>query len=104
MALLYNRIGPRLIGVGRSAILSEHSANVPDSYEMPRNSLDFNVAFNLQHGLELRLAARDILNEKVLFMQTAELTMMDGSSATRNEITKSYRPGTSFNVSLTYNF
>ena len=104
MAMLYNRIGPRLIGVGRSATLSEHSANVPDSYEMPRNSLDFNIAFDLRHGLELRITARDILNEKILFMQTAELTMMDGSSATREEITKSYRPGRSLNVSLTYNF
>ena len=38
-ALLYNRIGKRIIGVGRSMGTGENIVNVPDSYEMPRLSL-----------------------------------------------------------------
>ena len=46
-AVLYNRIGKRLIGVGRSVGLTGGSdvINIPDSYEMPRNALDLNIGY-----------------------------------------------------------
>lgn len=34
-ALLYNRIGKRIIGVGRSLGTADNEVRVPDSYEMP---------------------------------------------------------------------
>ena len=53
-AVLYNRIGKRLIGVGRSVGLTGGSdvINIPDSYEMPRNALDLNIGYTwtLQGG------------------------------------------------------
>ena len=41
-AVLYNRIGKRIIGVGRSmgSTTEGDVRNIPNSYEMPRNSID----------------------------------------------------------------
>ena len=36
--MLYNRIGKRIIGVGRSLGTADNEVRVPDSYEMPRNA------------------------------------------------------------------
>ena len=46
IALLYNRIGKRIIGVGRSEGSSgdDSNARVPHSYEMPRNTIDLSFA------------------------------------------------------------
>ena len=43
-ALLYNRIGKRIIGVGRSLGTADNEVRVPDSYEMPRNAVDLSVS------------------------------------------------------------
>jgi len=43
-SMLYNVIGKRLIGVGRSAGTGTTEVRVPDSYEKPRHQLDFNIA------------------------------------------------------------
>ena len=51
-SVLYNRIGKRIIGVGRTegTTASGESAKVPDSYEMPRNLIDLSLAKKLgQH-------------------------------------------------------
>ena len=46
VALLYNRIGKRIIGVGRSegTTSGNEVLRVPDSYEMPRDVLDLSVS------------------------------------------------------------
>ena len=48
VALLYNRIGKRIIGVGRSegTTSGNEVLRVPDSYEMPRDVLDLSVLVN----------------------------------------------------------
>lgn len=46
-ALLYNRIGKRIIGVGRSLGTADNEVRVPDSYEMPRNAVDLSVSKKL---------------------------------------------------------
>ncbi len=70
-ALLYNRIGRRIIGVGRSEGTSggEDVAKVPDSYEMPRNSLDFTLSKNLGKHFDIKFYMRNILGEAVLYKQ-----------------------------------
>ena len=44
-SLLYNRLGKRIIGIGKSnSTTNDVSVNIPDTYELPRNSLDFTVS------------------------------------------------------------
>lgn len=45
-AILYNRIGKRIIGVGRSLGSAGNEVRVPDSYEMPRNAIDLSASRN----------------------------------------------------------
>lgn len=103
-SLQYNRIGKRLIGVGRNlGSTGDQTVNIPDSYEIPRNSLDFSASVALGH-FEIKLGARDVLAEKVLFKQFNDVTLGNGTSKTVEEITRSYKPGREFNASLTYKF
>ena len=67
-ALLYNTIGKRIIGVGRSVGSGETEVRVPDSYEMPRHQVDMNIGKSFGR-LDIRLALRDILGQKVQFKQ-----------------------------------
>lgn len=92
LALLYNRIGKRIIGVGRSMGGTANEVRVPDSYEMPRNSIDITAAKRLGHW-QIKAAVRDILGEKVQFKQ------FEGDV---EQTVRSYRPGTTFNIAATY--
>ncbi len=107
VALLYNRIGKRLIGVGRSegSTGSEDNARVPDSYEMPRNSLDLSISKKFFDGhLEVKANIRDILGEKVCYKQFADVYYSDGSHREVEQITREYKPGRNFGLSATYQF
>lgn len=103
-SLLYNRIGKRLIGVGRSlGSTGDQTVNIPDSYEMPRNSLDFSVARNFGK-LNVKLGLKDIIGEKVLFKQFNEVSLPNGTQKEVEEVTRSYRPGRNFSLTLSYRF
>ena len=99
-SVLYNRIGRRILGVGRSegTTGSENTARVPDSYEMPRNVLDISFTKELPRKLELTVYARDILDEKVIYRQYAEGV---GGKKVRQTV-KDYRPGCNAGVQLTW--
>lgn len=103
-ALLYNRIGRRIIGVGnRYGTASDGtSRNIPNSYEMPRDVLDLSAAKKFG-PLQIKLSARDILAQRCLFKQIETVTH-NGAGKTIEEVTRSYRPGRSFNISLSYDF
>ncbi len=103
-SLQYNRIGKRLVGVGRNlGSTGSQLVNIPDSYEMPRNSLDLSASVRLGK-FELKAGVRDVLAEKVLFKQFNDVTLADGTSKTVEEVTRAYRPGRDFNLSLSYAF
>lgn len=101
VSLLYNRIGKRIIGVGRSEGTTggNETARVPDSYEMPRNSIDFSLSKKFGKHLELKLSVRDLLAEKVEYKQFAETR-----SGEVEQITRSYKPGRNVGLSATYKF
>ena len=103
-ALLYNRIGKRIIGVGnRYGTGADGTArNIPNSYEMPRNSIDLSLGKKLGHW-DVKLAVRDLLAERYLFKQFEEVTV-DGHTRTIEEVTRSYRPGRNFQVTIGYSF
>lgn len=104
VGLLYNRIGKRIIGVGRSqGTTVDDNSRIPDSYEMPRNAIDLNFSKKFGKHWEARLSARDLLAEKVTCKQFAKVTVNDAKK-TVEQITRQYRPGHDFNMSLSYLF
>ncbi len=104
VALLYNRIGKRIIGVGnRYGTSSEGDAkNIPNSYEMPRNTIDLSVGKKLGKW-EVKASVRDLLAEKFYFKQFEDVTV-NGQSRTIEEVTRCYKPGRNFNLSVGYSF
>ena len=106
VALLYNRIGKRIIGVGRSegSSASDENARVPHSYEMPRNVLDFSLGKKFGEHLELKLNVRDLLAEKVFYKQFAKVTYADGSKKEIEEVSRCYKPGRNIGISASYKF
>ncbi len=104
IALLYNRIGKRIIGVGRSegSTGSDDNARVPHSYEMPRNTIDFSLGKKFGKHLELKLNVRDLLAEKIYYKQFADVTYSDGSKKTIEEISRSYKPGRNIGLQAIY--
>lgn len=103
-ALMYNIIGKRIIGVGRSEG-SEDIARVPDSYEMPRHSLDLSLSKNFFNDhLEIRAGVRNILDQSVQYKQWADVTLSDGTSKEVEQTERRYKPGRDFSLSVSYKF
>lgn len=102
VALLYNRIGKRIVGVGRTegGGEAEKSVRVPDSYEMPRDALDLTASKKIGSRIELKLALRDILNQSIEYKQFATVGFADGHTKKVSQITRSYKPGRNFQLSL----
>lgn len=103
-AVLYNRIGKRIIGVGNRYGTASDGAdrNIPNSYEMPRNNIDLSVEKKIG-SWEIKASVRDLLAEKYLFQQLETVTK-NGEEETISEVTKSYKPGMNFNISVKYSF
>lgn len=102
VALLYNRIGKRIIGVGRSegTTGSEENARVPHSYEMPRDAFDITMAKRWGNW-ELRLYVRDLLNQYVTYRQFANVTIGSNAPKEVKQITRRYKPGRNIGLTLT---
>ena len=95
IAVLYNRIGRRIIGVGRSegSTGGEDIARVPDSYEMPRNSLDFTLSKSLGGHFDIKFYVRNILGEEVVYKQ------FEGDI---EQIARSWNPGRNIGLQFIY--
>ncbi len=106
IALLYNRIGKRIIGVGRNegSTGDDSNSRVPHSYEMPRNTIDFSLAKKFGEHLELKLNVRDLLAEKIYYKQFADVTYSDGSKKEVEEIARCYKPGRNIGLQAIYKF
>ena len=106
ITLLYNRIGKRIIGVGRSegSSGSEDNARVPDSYEMPRDVFDLTLSKRFGEHLEIKANVRDLLAQKVSYKQFVEVPSANGTTREVEQITRQYKPGRNFGLSATYSF
>ena len=104
IALLYNRIGKRIIGVGRSegSSANNDNARVPHSYEMPRNTIDLSVGKKWGAHWELKFNVRDILAEKVYYKQFAKAVYSDGTRKEIEEVSRCYRPGRNIGLQVVY--
>lgn len=102
IALLYNRIGKRIISVGRSEGM-EKNVRVPDSYEMPRDAIDISLAKRFGKHVEMKLAVRDLLNQSVAYKQFSDVTI-GGQAKEVKEVTRKYKPGRNISLSIVYSF
>ena len=102
--MLYNRIGKRIIGVGRVDTSSGSTINndIPDAYEMPRNAIDVNFSKKFSKGWELKAGIKDVLAEKVTFKQFPKFYDSEGNLQERQQTTKQYRPGRTFYIGISY--
>jgi len=66
-SLLYNRIGKRISAVGRPS--PNQWEDIPNIYEMPRHSLDFNISRKIGKYVNLQFNVKNILNEPVKYVQ-----------------------------------
>ena len=104
-SLLYNRLGKRIIGIGKSnSTTNDVSVNIPDTYELPRNSLDFTVSKKFGKLVELKAGVKDIIGEKVVYKQYPQFYDAEGKLQKREQTTKSYKPGRSVSVGITFSF
>jgi outer membrane receptor protein involved in Fe transport len=100
ISLLYNRIGKRIVGLGKSnSINPDINTLIPDSYEMPRNALDFTIGKTIGKNIELRCSVRDILSEAIVYKQFPKFEK-DGAIYHREQITRQYNPGQSISVGV----
>ena len=106
LGALYNRIGKRIVGIGRISTSGgdNFNNNIPDMYEMPRDVLDFTFGVRLSKIFELKGAVRDILGDRVRFMQFPEFHDQNGQIQHREQTTKAYNPGRNFSISLVATF
>lgn len=100
-SVLYNRIGKRIETVG----IPKQNPNddIPDVYEMPRNSLDLTFSKRVGKFVEIKGGVKDLLNSKIESKQF--LTITEGtSSRTIEQLVRSYRPGVTVNVGVSVKF
>lgn len=105
-SLMYNRIGKRIVGVGRydKSVASSINNDLPDSYELPRNLLDLSISKKLFENWELSMSVKNILGEKMIFKQFPRFKNSEGVTQERSQITKEYNPGRSISIGIKYNF
>ncbi|MDR0509498.1 MAG: outer membrane beta-barrel protein [Rikenellaceae bacterium] len=106
LGAFYNRIGRRIIGVGRVQGVNGDSFNnnLPDMYETPRDMIDLSCSYRLSKTVELRAAARDILAQRVRYEQRPQFIDVYGNLQTRTQTPRAYTPGRMFQITVTANF
>ncbi|EKD32089.1 MAG: hypothetical protein ACD_77C00178G0005 [uncultured bacterium] len=104
--ILYNRIGKRIIGIGRVDTGSGASINndVPDTYEIPRDMIDIVITKKIGKTLEVKASFKDILNQEVIFEQYPKYVDNQGAIHERKQIAKSFKPGANFYLGLQLKF
>lgn len=105
IALLYNRIGKRIIGVGRSegTTSGNETLRVPDSYEMPRDVLDLSISKKFGTHWEIKANIRDLLAQKVYYKEFVTANLNSGGTKEVEQITRFFKPGRNIGLTVTYN-
>ena len=98
----YNRIGKRIESVG--VPMQNQDEDIPDIYEMPRNSLDLTFSKKIGKIVEIKAGIQDILNSKVEYKQFVKLTDDKGGKSEREQLIRSYRPGVDINIGVSLRF
>jgi TonB-dependent receptor len=97
VSALYNRIGHRISAVGFQGY--------PDIYENARDIVDLQFGLKvLESKGEVKLNVSDILNQRAVFYQNVSTSDKTSYSAGGDRTQYSYRYGTNFSLSFSYNF
>ena len=104
ISLLYNRIGKRIVGLGKSNSPEPNiNSMIPDSYEMPRDRLDFNISKPIGKSFEVRCSVRDILSQDIVYKQFPKFEK-GGTIHEREQTTRRYNPGQSVTLGVSFKF
>ncbi len=108
-SFVYNRIGKRIIAVGRPS--PNEWESIPDIYEMSRNEADLAFSKKIGKNLELKAGIKDLFGEQVVYQQNVNTVVDmtyyggDGTKAfDRTQNTKSYYPGRQYSLGLSVKF
>jgi outer membrane receptor for ferrienterochelin and colicin len=108
-SLVYNRIGKRIIAVGRPS--PNEWESIPDIYEMPRNEADLAVSKKIGGRIEVKAGIKDLFGEKVIFQQrvnsVVDMSYYGGDGTKvfdRIQNTRSYYPGRQFSIGISMKF
>lgn len=103
-SVLYNRIGKRIIGIGKSnSVNGSTDSDIPDSYEMPRNTIDIALAKKLGKMFEIKLAIKDLLSEDIVYKQFPT-RVVNGKTEQISQVTKRCNAGSTYTLALNINF
>jgi outer membrane receptor for ferrienterochelin and colicin len=100
--LMYNIIGKRIVGIGRTDNSQGGSIDndVPDMYELPRHTFDLSFGYRFGKHLELSAGIRDLLAAPLVYKQFPEFIDNAGQVRQREQITKEYRSGRNFSLTV----
>lgn len=108
-SIIYNRIGKRIIAVGRPS--PNEWESIPDIYEMPRNEVDVVISKKIGERIEVRGSIKDLFGERIEYRQNISAVVdmsyygSDGfKTFNRTQITRSFYPGRQFSLGLTCKF
>ncbi|MEG2849965.1 MAG: TonB-dependent receptor, partial [Bacteroidales bacterium] len=106
IGVLYNRIGKRIVGIGRVDTSGDASINndVPDTYELPRDMLDLVVSKKLGKYFTIKANVKDVLNQSVVFAEFPRFYGTDNSIQERKQISKEFKLGSTYSLSLQFTF
>jgi TonB-dependent receptor len=102
VSLLYNVIGKRIIAVGQP--MQNSNEDIPDTYEIPRHSLDLSFSKKLGKHFQLKGGIQDILNQPFVNKQFLNYTAIDGTKMKREQETINYKVGTYVSLGISYSF
>ncbi|MES2418468.1 MAG: TonB-dependent receptor [Bacteroidota bacterium] len=100
--LLYNRVGRKIYKAG--------GQQFPSVWENPRDVLDFQLSYKVSKTAELKLNAGDILNQRnVLYFdkdnsKSYNPVAKSVSTSTNDQTISSYKAGSNYSLSFSYNF
>ncbi len=99
-SILYNIIGKRITAVGQAN--QNAYENIPDTYQMPRHSLD--VSIQQKAGkFKLYVSAKNILNQKITYTQMGSY-ISDEIVNQYTQNTKVFKTGVQISTGFTLNF
>jgi outer membrane receptor for ferrienterochelin and colicin len=105
IGLLYNTIGKRIVGIGRSSNSGGGSIDndVPDMYEIARHVVDCSFGYRFGKHIELSAGIRDLLAQPLVYKQFPQFVDDAGITRQREQTTREYKPGRNFSITLKYN-
>ncbi len=107
IALLYNRIGKRIIGVGkkRGKLWRRlQCTSAPQLRDASQHHRPLVGTKKFGNHLELKLNIRDLLAEKVYYKQFADVTYSDGRKKEVEEVSKMLQAWANIGLQAIYKF